>query len=358
MEENDPLMESKVNTSISNVQQPIIDGNSCQSADLSDPSSRNETAVAVSTAANESDGNDKSYAKEEREISSVNVTNSTDVNKVNGLASIADCYSDSDGETCTENSAGSVDYKDTIIENEQLIKGEDNNNANACVNAISVSEKDTSLEKQKNDLNSVNLLDSASQIIKLESEGCSMKSSENGGCTVTESVNIGHTFIEPVSVGCTVKKLENDGHSLDEPVNAGCIVTEPGTVGHTVIKRENDGHALNEPVNAGCTVTEPASVGHALIKVENNVGHSLNESVNAGHLLIEPENVENMPPDTDTVHQVYAMGSIDKELENICENEGAAQRGKVTEVDSSGDSSSDSHDESSSESSSMDSSSE
>ena len=296
MEGNDPQLKS--NTNSSTVLQPLKDGNSSRLALLTEAVSRNE--VSVST---ESDGKsgidvtgDKGFLKEEKEVCSD--LNSTNVNRLNGLASIADSYSGSDGESCGESSVDSFNFRNAKIKVECDVKVADNN-VDTCVNPVCGSEKETSWEEQKNDLNSQTLMDTTAHVKQLESEGCLMKPPGNNGCTP----------VDPVKIEQTLYTL-NGGSSDMEHVNEG----------HT-LEQQDAGHTATE--NVRCT-------------------------------LVQCENVLNAPAESDTNHQVYTMSSIDKELESICKNEeGAVQTGKLEEADSSSsDSSSDSDDDSSSSESS------
>ena len=289
----------------SSVQRPIADGNSSPTTFLNETNLRNETGSV-----NESNetckiiaANDKVSSKEEGGISDLsNITAAADINRQNGLASIADNYSGSDGETCTENSAVIDESSKEIIENDNCVG----------THSISMSKKDTSLEKQTGNFNSGN---TSLQTLKNESEGCIVP--ERNERIPTEHSDVGHTVIEPPNVG----------HTVIEPVN----------VGHTVV----------EPVNIGHTVIEPVNVGHTVI-----------EAVSVGQTVTEPQNAKNIPAVSNTAHQVYAMNNIDNELEIISKEEGATQRGKTEENDSSlCENSSDSDDESSSSESSTSSSS-
>jgi len=312
MEGNDPQLKS--NTNSSTVLQPLKDGNSSRLAVLTEAVSRNE--VSVST---ESDGKsgidvtgDKGFLKEEKEVCSD--LNSTNVNRLNGLASIADSYSVSDGESCGESSVDSFNFRNAECD----VKVSDNN-VDTCVNPVCGSDKETLWEEQKNDLNSQTLMDTTAHVKQLESEGCLMKPPGNNGCTPVDPVKIEQTLYT-LNGGSSDMEQVNEGQTLKECLNGEHGVTEHVNVGHT-LEQQDAGHTGTE--NARCT-------------------------------LVQCGNVLNAPAESDTNHQVYTMSSIDKELESICKNEeGAVQAGKLEEADSSSsDSSSDSDDDSSSSESS------
>ena len=316
MEGNDPQLKS--NTNSSTVLQPITDGNSSRLAVLTEAVSRNEVSVTT-----ESDGKsgidvtgDKGFLKEEKEVCSD--LNSTNVNRLNGLASIADSYSGSDGESCGESSVDSFNFRNAKIKVECDVKVE-NNNVDTRVNPVCGSEKESSWEEKKNDLNSQKLMDTGAHVKQLESEGCLMKPPGNNGCTPMDPVNIEQTLYT-LNGGSSDTEQVNEGQTLKE-----CLNGEDGVTGHV-------------------------KVGHTL--EQQDAGHTATENVRC--TLVQCGNVLNAPAESDTNHQVYTMSSIDKELESICKDEeGAVQTGKLEEADSSSsDSSSDSDDDSSSSESS------
>ena len=196
----------------SSVQQP----NFSRTTFLNETNLRNET-----DGVNESNerckiigANDKVSSREER----VDVSNITaaDVNRQNGLASIAESYSGSDGETCIENSAVPFESKKYLITDESSKEIE--NNDSVGTHSISISEKDTSLQKQKDN--------TSLQILNNESE--EPKVSEKNGHMPTEHLNVGHTVTEPVNVG----------HSVTAPLNARNIPAVSNT-GHQVYAMNN-----------------------------------------------------------------------------------------------------------------------
>jgi len=236
--------------------------------------------------------------------------------------------------------------------------------------------------------------------VQQESYGCILAESKNNGNM--EDDNDGHivkvesgrpTVIEPPNDGNenTLSKLKSDGHTpvetdsernvLIKSESGGCALIEPLNDGCTLKISKSDGHSPMETDNEGNILINSESGGHMLMNTENNK-HSLPEPGNDDHTLIteaegeicsfiepkseerspvELEREEDTPTCSDTSHQVYAMTSIDKELEIIGDSEQVSQMGQHTvhgtEDSSLSDSSSD-DESSSSESESSESSSE
>lgn len=236
--------------------------------------------------------------------------------------------------------------------------------------------------------------------VQQESYGCILAESKNNGNM--EGNNDGHivkvesgrpTVIEPPNDGNenTLSKLKSDGHTpmetdsernvLIKSESGGCALIEPLNDGCTLKISKSDGHSPMETDNEGNILINSESGGHMLMNTENNK-HSLPEPGNDDHTLIteaegkicsfiepkseecspvELEREEDTPTCSDTSHQVYAMTSIDKELDIIGDSEQVSQMGQHTvhgtEDSSLSDSSSD-DESSSSESESSESSSE
>lgn len=233
-------------------------------------------------------------------------------------------------------------------------------------------------------------------------DGCLSIKPENYGCTLLESQNDGHILTQPGSNGQTLIKQESDRHTLIEQGSDGCFLAKAKNNGHTednndghILKIESCGHALLEPLNDGKSKSdghkpmETDNEGNILIKSERG-GHTLMDTKSNKHILPEPENDGQtlIEPDSklstliepkgeegslvglerhgdtatcsDIGHQVYAMSSIDKELENIGESESTSQIGRQTKCETEDSSSLSSSDDesSSSESESSESSSE
>ena len=197
----------------SSVQQPNTDGNFSRTTFLNETNLRNET-----DGVNESNERCKFIGEVSSREERVDVSNITaaDVNRQNGLASIAESYSGSDGETCIENSAVPFESKKYVIADESSKEIE--NNDSVGTHSMSMSEKDTSLEKQKDN--------TSLQILKNESED-SIVLKKNGHMP-TEHLNVGHTVVEPVNVG----------HSVTEPLNARNIPAVSNTT-HQVYAMNN-----------------------------------------------------------------------------------------------------------------------
>ena len=161
----------------------------------------------------------------------------------------------------------------------------------------------------------------------------------------------GHTLIEPINDGDTITGSKSDGHTPMETDNEGNILIKSDSGGHmlmnaeynklTLAEQRNDEHTLTEPGGKICTFIEPKSEEGSLVGLDRHGGTTIC---------------------SDTGHQVYALGSIDKEIQMISGSEHASQMVIQTECDtkdssSSSDSSSD-DESSSSESKSSESSSE
>ena len=384
---------TEVGKNISDFQQrqgPRIDENYSRQAALSEVGNLNENAAATERNVKEAFTNEDVFTREEKNIcvfSNSTISMEANVNKVNGLAAIADSYSEMDSETFEENSTDSVNCKDTFqIENE-LCKGVENNNiVNKSIDTISASEKATLMESQKNDLNSVNLMDTLSQSTEVETDRVvsnTMKGPEN---TLLETVNIDDTVIEPVNINETVKEPMNVrnlvtehasmGNTVKKPVNIGNAAKEPVSVGNIVIEPVNIEDTVKEPANAGRAVTVPVNVEN-IRTVPVNIGNIVTEPVSIGDTIIESVNAENesenasnairhsdivgneitapviksknIPSDSDTILPIYTMSNINRELDDICEKGSTAQTENIIQGDhSSSDSASDSDDESSS----------
>lgn len=213
MKGHDLVMEDDGKTS--SVQQPnkLTDGNFSRTTFLNETSLRNET-----DGVNESNErckiigtNGKVSSRQEKIISDVSNITAADVNRQNGLASIADSYWGSDGETCLENSAVPFESKNYLIADESSKEIENND-------SVGMSEKDTSLEKQKDN--------TSLQILKNESEEPIVP--EKNGHMPTEHLNVRHTVVEPVNVE----------HSVTERLNASNIPAVSNTA-HQVYAMNN-----------------------------------------------------------------------------------------------------------------------
>lgn len=224
--------------------------------------------------------------------------------------------------------------------------------------------------------------------------------SESSECTLFGPQNDGHASTQPESNGQTLIKQGRDGHTLLEQESDVCVLTETKSNGHMgdnnnnghIVKIESDKHTVIETPNEGNgnilrklnsdghTPMETDNEGNILIKSESGEDTPMNTECNKDILLgkrsnvhtltepdaetctfIEPKSKEGLlvglerQGDTtacsDTSQQVYAMSSIDKELQMIDECEDASQMERQTECetkDSSSSSDSSSDDESSS----------
>ncbi|KAJ7370477.1 H/ACA ribonucleoprotein complex non-core subunit naf1 [Desmophyllum pertusum] len=153
---------------------------------------------------------------------------------------------------------------------------------------------------------------------------------ENDGCTLTESKNDGHTLMETESDECTLIKPEGDGHTFIEPQSDGCTLLESKSNGHTLMETGSDVNTLAEPESDGHILIEPLINGHTLMETEND-RLTLIEPKRECTLTTEPETHGHTPTCSDTGHQVYAMSSIDKELEIISEVDGTSQMARLAE---------------------------
>ena len=161
----------------------------------------------------------------------------------------------------------------------------------------------------------------------------------------------GHTLIEPINDGDTTTSSKSDGHTPMETDNEGNILIKSDSGGHMLMNAEYNKLTLTEQRNDEHTLTEPGGKMRTFIEPKSEEGSLVGLDRHGGTTICSV-----------TSHQVYAMGSIDKEIQMISESEHASQMLIQTECDtkdssSSSDSSSD-DESSSSESESSESSSE
>ena len=179
------------------------------------------------------------------------------------------------------------------------------------------------------------------------------------GNIVTEPVNTTSTYREPVKVGYTITDCGNIANKVTEPVHMGDTTNEHHNVVGLANKPANTKHILPEHLNIGAeSNTENMTTVQA--RIEDITKEPLNTGITSGG----PVNVENVKLETDnaflntasskgSVDQVYAMDTIDHELDRIHDKGTGDLIQDTTETDSSpSDSSSDSDDESSSSESS------
>lgn len=175
----------------------------------------------------------------------------------------------------------------------------------------------------------------------------------------TEPVNTTSTYREPVKVGYTITDCGNIANKVTEPVHMGDTTNERHNVVGLANKPANTKHILPEHLNIGAE-----SNTENMTTVQAHIEDITKEPLNTGITSGGPVNVENVKLETDnaflntasskgSVDQVYAMDTIDHELDRIHDKGTGDQIQDTTETDSSSsDSSSDSDDESSSSESS------
>ena len=198
-------------------------------------------------------------------------------------------------------------------------------------------------------------------VLQLNNAGNVLKEPVGIGNIVTEPVNTTSTYREPVKVGYTITDCGNIVNKFTEPVHIG------GTTKFN--EHRNVVGLANKPANTGYILPEHLKIGaesntENMTKVQVHIEDITKEPLNTGITSGSPGNVENVKLETDnaysntassigSVDQVYAMDTIDHELDRICDKGTGDQIEDSTETDSSsGDSSSDSDDESSSSESS------
>lgn len=179
------------------------------------------------------------------------------------------------------------------------------------------------------------------------------------GNIVTEPINTTSTYREPVKVGYTITDCGNIANKVTEPVHMGDTTNEHRNVVGLANKPANTKHILPEHLNIGAE-SNTENMTTVQVHIEDITKESLNTGITSG----SPVNVEivklatgnaflNTASSIGSVDQVYAMDTIDHELDRICDKETGGQIEDTTETDSSStDSSSDSDDESSSSESS------
>ena len=179
------------------------------------------------------------------------------------------------------------------------------------------------------------------------------------GNIVTEPVNTTSTYREPVKVGYTITDCGNIANKVTEPVHMGDTTNEHHNVVGLANKPANTKHILPEHLNIGAEYNT-----ENMTTVQAHIEDITKEPLNTGITSGGPVNVENVKLETDnaflntasskgSVDQVYAMDTIDHELDRIHDKGTGDQIEDTTKTDSSSsDSSSDSDDESSSSESS------
>ena len=220
------------------------------------------------------------------------------------------------------------------------------------------------------------------------SDGHTPLETDNEGNFLIKSESDGHTLIEPSNDGNgnTLRKLRSEGHTPLETDNEGNFLIGNEGGQYTNIEPSNDenGNTHSKLKSNGHTPMETDNEGNILIKSEicghtrNTECSTLPQAGNNGHTLAEPngktctfidpkteegsfvgpERHGDIPTCSETTHQVYAMSSIDKELEIISESEEPSRTVCRTEDSSSSSDSSSDDESSSSESESSESSSE
>ena len=196
-------------------------------------------------------------------------------------------------------------------------------------------------------------------VLQLNNAGNVLKEPVGIGNVVTEPVNTTSTYREPVKVGYTITDCGNIANKFTEPVHIGGTTNERRNVVGLANKPANTEHILPEHLKIGAE-----SNTESMTKVQVHIEDITKEPLSTGITSGSPGNVENVKLETDnaysntassigSVDQVYAMDTIDHELDRICDKGKGDQIEDSTETDSSsGDSSSDSDDESSSSESS------
>ena len=179
------------------------------------------------------------------------------------------------------------------------------------------------------------------------------------GNIVTEPVNTTSTYREPVKVGYTITDCGNIANKVTEPVHMGDTTNEHRSVVGLANKPMNTKHIRPEHLNIGAE-SNTENVRTVQVHIEDitkepsNTGITSGSPVNVENVKLETGNAFlNTPSSIGSVDQVYAMDTIDHELDRIHDKGTGDQIEYTTETDSSSsDSSSDSDDESSSSESS------
>ena len=180
------------------------------------------------------------------------------------------------------------------------------------------------------------------------------------GNIVTEPVNTTSTYREPVKVGYTITDCGNIANKVTEPVHMGDTTNEHRSVVGLANKPMNTKHIRPEHLNIGAE-SNTENVRTVQVHIEDitkepsNTGITSGSPVNVENVKLETGNAFlNTPSSIGSVDQVYAMDTIDHELDRI-HDKGTGDQiiEDTTKTDSSSsDSSSDSDDESSSSESS------
>ena len=196
-------------------------------------------------------------------------------------------------------------------------------------------------------------------VLQLNNIGNVLEEPVGLGNIVTEPVNTTSTYREPVKVGYTITDCGNIANKVTEPVHMGDTTNEHRNVVGLANKPANTKHILPEHLNIGAE-----SNTENMTTVQVHIEDITNEPRNTGITSGSPVNVENVKLETGnafsntassigSVDQVYAMATIDHELDRIHDKETGDQIQDTTATDSSSsDSSSNSDDESSSSESS------
>lgn len=196
-------------------------------------------------------------------------------------------------------------------------------------------------------------------VLQLNNIGNVLKEPVGIGNIVTEPVNTKSTYREPVKVGYTITDCGNIANKVTEPVHMGDTTNEHRNVVGLANKPTNTKHILPEHLNIGAE-SNTEHVRTVQVHIEDITKEPPNTGITSG----SPVTVENVKLETGnafsntassigSVDQVYAMDTIDHELDRIHDKGTGDQIEYTTETDSSSsDSSSDSDDESSSSESS------
>ena len=197
-------------------------------------------------------------------------------------------------------------------------------------------------------------------VLQLNNIGNVLKEPVGIGNIVAEPVNTTSTYREPVKVGYTITDCDNIANKVTEPVHMGDTTNEHHNVVGLANKPPNTKHIHPEDLNIGAE-SNTENMTTVQVHIEDITKEPLNTGITSG----SPVNVENVKLETDnafsntassigSVDQVYAMDTIDHELDRIHDKGTGDQKIQdTTETDSSSsDSSSDSDNESSSSESS------
>ena len=196
-------------------------------------------------------------------------------------------------------------------------------------------------------------------VLQLNNIGNVLKEPVGIGNIVTEPVNTTSTYREPVKVGYTITDCGNIANKVTEPVHMGDTTNEHRNVVGLANKPTNTKHILPEHLNIGAE-SNTEHVRTVQVHIEDITKEPPNTGITSG----SPVTVENVKLETGnafsntassigSVDQVYAMDTIDHELDRIHDKGTGDQIEYTKETDSSSsDSSSDSDDESSSSESS------